>query len=160
MNYNLLLVGRFIFGIGCENQIYTIMVVEWFYHFELSLGLGLSEVLPLCASFAAGLIIPRVYIKGEDAEQCFTWSFGVGFLLCLWSYLCMIALQIMDYIVYHRDQKLLASFKVSKGMKDDPRIEKKKAQCFSLSDFRKFPTDYWLVCLSIMFSAQATTNSL
>ena len=72
----------------------------------------------------------------------------------------MIALQIMDYIVYHRDQKLLASFKVSKGMTVDSCIEKKKAQCFSFSDFRNFPLNYWLVCLSITFSEQAITNSL
>lgn len=66
LNFEMLLVGRFIYGIGCENQIYTIMIVEWFYNFELSLGMGLSEVLPLVASTAAGLVIPRVYSEYED----------------------------------------------------------------------------------------------
>lgn len=68
------------------------MVVRWFNHFELALGMGLSEVLPLCASFAAGLVIPRVYNKSRDPDLDFAFAFGVGFIITAFSYITMIAL--------------------------------------------------------------------
>lgn len=161
INYNLLLLGRFIFGIGCENQIYTILVVEWFYHFELAMGMGMSEFLPLCASFSAGLVIPRVYGISDEPDQSFAYSFGIGFLITAFSYLTMLALQCLDYKMHKHDKKLLENFYESKGINvSEIPINKKKAEFFKLSDFRKFGQNYWLVCLSMMMSAQSTTNSL
>ena len=107
MNFNMLLIGRFIYGIGCENQIYTIIIVEWFYHFELSLGMGLSEVLPLAASTAAGLVIPRVYDLYDEPDQCFGYTFGVGFLVTTYSFIAMILLACLDYKMNKHDKKLL-----------------------------------------------------
>lgn len=66
MNFNLMLLGRFVYGIGSENLQATLLIVEWFLHFELSLAMGLSEILPLCASLYAGIIIPTVYKMYEE----------------------------------------------------------------------------------------------
>lgn len=66
MNFNLMLVGRFVYGVGAENLLATLLIVEWFLHFELNLAMGLSEILPLCASLSAGLVIPRSYNLFEE----------------------------------------------------------------------------------------------
>ena len=151
MNFNLLMAGRFWFGIGCENFMSTVIIVEWFKDYELSLAMGLSEILPLCASFSAGLIIPGVYNLGDAPNECFAGSFSVGFLLCIFSYFSMLALHYLDYKMRKED-----NFNEIENSILEIQIKRK----FSFMDFKKFKMNYWLANLSIMLTSQATVNSL
>ena len=69
--------------------------------------MGLSEVLPLIGSTAAGVVIPRVYNLFDEPDQCFGYSFGVGMLITVYSFIAMLALAFLDYRMHKHDEKLL-----------------------------------------------------
>jgi MFS family permease len=69
LSFNVMLIGRFIYGSGCENFIASIVIVEWFKEFELSFAMGMSEFLPLIASFMSGVLIPRAFNAGDDPSD-------------------------------------------------------------------------------------------
>lgn len=109
LNFDLMLVGRFMYGIGAENLLITLLIVEWFLHFELNLSMGLSEILPLCASLSAGLVIPTAYnmFDLEQPNECFLGSFSIGFGLATFSFLSMVAMHCLDVKMRRHDKKLL-----------------------------------------------------
>ena len=60
MSFDLILLGRIVFGIGAES-IYvgqSAIASEWFLHYETSMALALCTCFPQMASFVAGIVIP------------------------------------------------------------------------------------------------------
>ena len=53
MSFNLMLVGRIVFGIGCEAMIVgqSAITSQWFKNFELPLAMSLIVCFPLMGSF-------------------------------------------------------------------------------------------------------------
>ena len=59
-----MLVGRAIFGIGCENMYVgqSAIISEWFINYELPLAISMISSIPLIGSFMNGAITPVVYL--------------------------------------------------------------------------------------------------
>jgi MFS family permease len=77
MNFGLMLVGRAIFGIGCESMYVgqAAIVSEWFINYEMPLAMAMTSCIPLCGSFIGGAVIPKVYSRNLG-EQDIGDSFG------------------------------------------------------------------------------------
>ena len=95
-NFSLMIVGRIIFGIGCENMYVgqSAIVAEWLINYELPLAISLISSIPLIGSFLNGAVTPRVYLM-KDPNNLGD-SFRIGFLSCLVSLLLVIALTLLD----------------------------------------------------------------
>jgi len=65
LNFELMLIGRVVFGIGCESMYVgqSSIVSEWFMNFELPLAISMISCIPLCGSFLNGAIVPSIYDK-------------------------------------------------------------------------------------------------
>jgi MFS family permease len=63
-SFNTMLLGRAIFGIGCEATYISsfVLLVEWFENYEMSFAMGAQETLPLLASYLAGAVVPSLYV--------------------------------------------------------------------------------------------------
>ena len=109
MNFNLMLVGRTIYGIGCESMYVgkSSLVSEWFINYELPVAIAMISCIPLCGSFANGAIIPSVY----NSTKSFGDAFRVGFILCLLSVLMVILIYIIDLKTVKNDAALLKQYK-------------------------------------------------
>jgi len=94
-SFKLMLIGRVIFGIGCENMYVgqSAIISEWFINYELPLAISMISSIPLIGSFMNGAITPVVFIKTGDLGSAFL----VGFELCLVSFLLVIFLTCLDY---------------------------------------------------------------
>ena len=117
MKFWLMLVGRIVFGIGCESMYVgqSAIISEWFINYEMPLAMAMCSCIPLCGSFIGGSVIPKVYglDQGEDEDvgKRFGHSFGVGFLVCIFSFVVVIFIFILDRKMEIHDTKLLNDFK-------------------------------------------------
>ena len=59
-----MLLGRAIFGIGCEATYISsfVLLVEWFQNYEMSFAMGAQETIPLIASYLGSAIVPSIYV--------------------------------------------------------------------------------------------------
>ena len=59
-SYTLMLVGRILFGMGCESMYVgqAAIATEWFINFELPFAIACCSCLPLFGNFAGGTFIP------------------------------------------------------------------------------------------------------
>lgn len=115
MSFNLILLGRIVFGIGAES-IYvgqSAIASEWFLHYETSLALALCTCLPQMASFVAGIVIPKVY-NMEDDQDKFGRAFSVGFGITCFCFIMVLILALIDYKTEKHDKALLERFTQSK----------------------------------------------
>lgn len=100
-----MLVGRVIFGIGCENMYVgqSAIISEWFINYELPLAISMISSIPLIGSFMNGAVTPKVYLSTKDLGS----AFAVGFVLCLCSLALVIFLTCLDYKTCKHDERLL-----------------------------------------------------
>ena len=63
LSFELMVLGRIIFGIGCESMYVgqSAIVSEWFINYELPFAMSMVSCLPLIGSFVGGAVIPSVY---------------------------------------------------------------------------------------------------
>lgn len=62
-----MLIGRSLIGIATEAMFISqsLLITNWFMHYELELATALSSIVPLIGSFLNGVIIPRMVTKEE-----------------------------------------------------------------------------------------------
>ena len=82
------------------------MVSTWFINFELPLAIAMISCVPLVGSFLGGAVVPTIY----KIRNSFGDAFGIGFLLCLLSFVLVIMLSILDYKAEVHDKKVLKEF--------------------------------------------------
>lgn len=106
--FSLMLIGRGIFGIGCESMYVgqSAIVSSWFINYELALAISMISCIPLCGSFLNGAIVPSVY----EANESFGDAFRVGFFLCLVSFALVLILTFIDYRTEKHDKALLVKY--------------------------------------------------
>ena len=65
MSFNLMIVGRIIFGIGTESMYIGQVAITavWFLDYELPFAISMINSLPLLGGISAGVVIPRVFQK-------------------------------------------------------------------------------------------------
>lgn len=117
-----MLVGRFIFGIGCENMYVgqSAIISEWFINYELPLAISMISSIPLIGSFMNGAITPVVY---QNRDKSLGDAFLVGFGLCICSMLLVIFLTCLDYKACKYDEKLLQDFSKEKKRREKAELE-------------------------------------
>lgn len=168
-----MLIGRIIFGIGCESMYVgqSAIVSTWFINFELPLAIAMISCVPLLGSFLGGAVVPTVYnIRGSFGD-----AFGIGFTLCLVSMLLVIMLSILDYKAEKHDQRVLKEFTAKrKQLEQKQQNEEENAiefykkfkqgedieEQFKCSDLRDFELPFWLTCMSCFCTYVAIINSI
>lgn len=93
--YWLMLVGRFVFGLGgeCMSVSQSAIISQWFKGKELGFALGLNLTVARMASVVGGIIVPTLIRNDNDLIDT-TMIFGFG--LCVFSLLAGIFLVIVD----------------------------------------------------------------
>lgn len=107
MDFNLMLWGRIVFGIGCEAMIVgqSAVTSAWFLNFELPFAMSMIVCFPLLGSFIQGSTIPTVY----DANG-FGWAFAIGFILCCASLCMVITIALIDRLTNKADDIILDKY--------------------------------------------------
>lgn len=176
LSFSLMLVGRVIFGIGCESMYVgqSAMVSAWFINFELPLAIAMISCVPLLGSFLGGAVVPSVY----NLRESFGDAFGIGFLLCLVSLALVIMLSILDFKAAKYDQRVLKEFTAAREAQEkikrsaanieESAIEFYKKfkqgedieETFKCRDLKDFELPFWLTCLSCFCTYIAIINSI
>ena len=128
-NFELMLAGRVIFGMGGESMgvAQSAMVSVWFKGKELAFALGLNMSMARLGSVANAAIIPSVY---DDSGLGM--ALAVGFLICLFSLANAMGLVWLD----------------RKAEKTNPNSESAAVaedEKFKWSDIWSFNASYWLL---------------
>lgn len=107
-DFNLMIIGRGIFGIGCESMYVgqATIVSNWFINYELPLAISMISCIPLCGSFLGGAVVPSVYEKNWDFGE----AFRVGFVMCIIGFILVLILTYIDYKTEKHDGKLLERY--------------------------------------------------
>ena len=107
-SFDLMLLGRGIFGIGCESMYVgqSAIVSSWFINYELALAISMISCIPLCGSFLNGALVPMVFEKNHSFGD----AFRIGFILCIISFILVLILTYLDYKTEEYDKKLLIKF--------------------------------------------------
>jgi MFS family permease len=101
-NYIVMLIGRFIFGLGgeCMSVAQSAIVANWFKGGELSFAFGLNLSVSRGGSVLNGVVTPRLV---ESHDGMIGFALWVGFALCCFSLLMAGALAFMDYWADKKD---------------------------------------------------------
>ena len=92
-SYAVMMTGRVIFGLGAESMTVAASAItsKWFLGKELNLAMGAKLALARLGAVAAGVIVPSVYdVSGLGP------AFGVGFVICIFSFINAIGIIILD----------------------------------------------------------------
>uniref|UniRef100_A0A7S3CJD5 Lysosomal dipeptide transporter MFSD1 n=1 Tax=Strombidium rassoulzadegani TaxID=1082188 RepID=A0A7S3CJD5_9SPIT len=135
-SYNLMLLGRIIFGMGgeCMGVAQSSIISVWFKGKELSFALGLNLSMSRLGSVANANLLPSVYdSQGLGAALL------VGFVICLFSLANAFGLVYLD----------------KKAEQTNPNAEKAgvaEDEKFKLSDLYQFNASFWLLTVSCVLT--------
>ena len=107
-SYTIMLVGRVIFGIGCESMYVgqSAIVSSWFINYELPLAISMISCIPLLGSQLNGIVTPRVYNNTED----FGSTFLIGFYFCLGNFALVCFIYCLDRAADKKDEIILKDY--------------------------------------------------
>ncbi len=136
-NYNLLILGRVIFGLGGESLGVTesALVAKWFGDKELAFAMGLNIAVSRLGSTVNTAITPRIY----DSTGGYFIPFLIGLILCCVSFCAGIGLCWMDREADRREGKL-------KGGANEPD----ESDQIKFKDLKNFNMTFWLLTLNCM----------
>jgi MFS family permease len=128
-DYNWMIVGRVVFGMGgeCMCVAQSAIVSVWFKGKELAFALGINMSVSRLGSVANGMIVPSVY-----DDQGLGPALMIGFLICVFSLANAFGLVWLD----------------RKAEKENPNGEAavvSEDDKFKMSDLYDFPLSFWLL---------------
>lgn len=134
-NYELTLLGRFVYGLGGESVTVATSMLEatWFMGRELSFAVSMDYGISNFAEFSNDLLEPIIY----DYKGTVAYVLWVGFLLSAFSF-------VMSVLVYILDGKRLAMEKET----NRPQT----GENFDMKDICRFNWDLWVMSLATAFS--------
>jgi len=184
MNFNLMLVGRCVYGMGCESMYVgqSAIVSNWFINYELPIAISMVSTIPLIGSFLNGIVVPQIY----DATQDFGKAFGIGFILCIISFLMVLIVACIDKRAESYDKRLLLQFRQDRKERErrtvteqismaraEDKVEEEEVQIretfkqgqdiennFSLKDLKLLGLPFWLTTFSCMCTYISVVNSV
>ena len=120
-SFQLMLIGRMIFGIGCESMYVaqSSIVSSWFINYELPVAISLISCIPLCGSQLDGIYTPWVYQKTHSFGK----AFEVGFFLCLLSLALVLIIAFLDTLTEKHDAALLKRYIEKKNQTRDQDLK-------------------------------------
>ena len=107
----IMLVGRVLFGVGCETLwcVQAAFVGKWFFDQEMSFAIGFGYAVPNLCSFGAGWWVPGIAADPEDEwatrENGIGYALGTSALVCLYSWVAAIFLIMLDRNVNQIDER-------------------------------------------------------
>jgi len=95
LNFNLMILGRFIFGIGSETltSSQTVITSKWFVGKELAFSFGVTLCVARLGSASNSVMSPLIY---EWSDNKIYFPLFVGLVLCIVSFLCALPLCALD----------------------------------------------------------------
>lgn len=107
-SYTIMLVGRVVFGIGCESMYVgqSAIVSSWFINYELPLAISMISCIPLLGSQLNGIVTPRVYNDTLD----FGTTFSIGFYFCLGNFVLVCFIYCLDRAADKKDEIILKDY--------------------------------------------------
>eukprot|EP01083_Nonionella_stella_P023721 65636_1 len=137
-SYSVMLVGRFIFGIGSESYIVVIttLLYEYFVHKELALAFALLLSLSRVGSSVNDVATYYFYTKTNSI----IFANSVGFVLLI------ICLALLIALVFHRINSKSELLRLTHNALDQSHQDINDR--FSWRDLRNFDIVYWLVVLN------------
>ena len=142
LNFNLMLLGRAIYGAGSETLYCCQMVIvtRWFYDKELSFALGVSIGLPNVIAFAGGFYNYRAYKL-----------YGMGNAFMIDAFACALSLA-AGVMLIKLDQKVF-----------DQKLDKQKQNTVSMpkcSDLKSLSNGFWLNVLDAGITSGIFNSSI
>jgi hypothetical protein len=140
-----MLLGRFIYGLGCESAFFSQIAfsTKWFVESgNLNFALGIVNSIPLLGSTFNGILTPKLYGDEKDPHLGRALFAGFGFLLI--CYMCLIVLVVIDY----KADLEIANLESING-EAEPELPKEDFKC---SDIKTFGIPYWInafICMLI-----------
>jgi len=110
-DFNLMFIGRIVFGIGCEVMYVaqSSIVSVWFINYELPFGMSMITCIPLVGSFIGGAVVPHIYTNSGFGD-----AFFAGFEVCAGCMVLVICVCILDHKAEKHDRDLLERYKKEK----------------------------------------------
>ena len=92
-DYNIMLAGRVIFGLGgeCMSVAQSAVISSWFRGKELAFALGLNITIGRLGSVANAAIVPAVYETSGLGN-----ALMIGFMICIFSLINAVGLVMLD----------------------------------------------------------------
>lgn len=93
-DFNLMIIGRVIFGLGGENQQVGInsLISQWFKDKELAFAIGITMTFVRIGSVVNAATIPAIY----DAHGL-GFALGIGFAICMVCLVVSVGIAYLDY---------------------------------------------------------------
>jgi MFS family permease len=141
---DLLLAGRFLFGVGGETLAVaqSAYAAQWFKGAELATAFGIVLSFSRIGSAVNFDISPAVvehFNQMRGGTQGLVWAMYVGNMFCVFSLMCCLALNFLDY---RAEQTRLDTDSVASAASEEGEEEPVK-----MSDCLAFPLTVWLVFL-------------
>ena len=176
MSFTLMLLGRIVFGSGCEAMIVgqSAIISKWFMDFELPFAMSMIICVPLLGTQIGGMVVPSAYNANG-----FGFAFSLGFMLLLMSLVIVIILALIDRHAEKKDLQLLKEYKRGKDLHSkelEDIIEEEEdvqedsngsnvqqtefKEEFKFSDIKKLNFQYWCTCISCFFMQTSINNYL
>jgi MFS family permease len=133
-NFNLMLTGRIIYGLGgeCMTVAQSTITANWFKGKELNLAMGANLALARLGAVLAGVVVPAVYNDGGLGN-----AFAVGFGICIFSFFNAIGIVYMDRAAEKEE-----------GSENKVSDEDK----FQWSDLKNLGCEFWILTMSCMLT--------
>ena len=138
LDFNLMLAGRFLFGLGGENIVVANynMIAEWFSVKELGFATGIGVASSSLWSTINTFSTPKLY----NIDNSLSLPLFIGLLITVFSFICGLIVFALDKYVetYDRKRKLnTESLLTVNNSKNN----------ISCSDIKKLSLNYWLFTL-------------
>lgn len=132
--FSLLLVGRILFGIGGEslNVTQTTVIAHWFSDSNISFAIGLNIAIARIGSVMNSALTPTLY----SISNSYFLPLFVGLLLCVGSFLCGVALCILD----------------KKAEKKEHEKNQETSDKIRIKDLKTFKLMFWSMVLNCMLT--------
>jgi MFS family permease len=95
--FTVMLIGRFIFGVGAESSyvVQNSMCVEWFFGDFLATAMAISAIGTRLGSIGSYALAPKIAVSSSSSPQGYTRALWVAAMTCVVSFLAVVGYTIL-----------------------------------------------------------------
>lgn len=134
--FYLALAARVIFGLGGEslNVCQSTAISRWFFGKELAFALGVNITVSRLGSVINNAVEPPIADKTSLG-----WGFGFGFVICVFSWVCGLAMVYMEKLADKKD-------------KSNTQLNADDLEVVRLKDMKSLGICYWIITFNCLFT--------